>query len=251
MGNTYRDIFNQRGNLYNQAMAEYLGARDEEFAPLLELLQIQSSDIVADIPSGGCYLKPYLPEGTLIYSVDPSEGFLADGVCTENVINAEINQIPLSDESVDKVYSLSGIHHLVDKKPFFREMYRLLKPGGLFGLSDVAKDSIVDPFLNQFVNEHNTQGHVGIFLDNSTAEELKECGFEVISSELKSYTWNFDDRAGMVHFCQLLFGLNKGSDEEIEKGIEHYLGSESKNGKVAMHWELLCILAKKPDSKPL
>ena len=45
-------------------------------------------------------------------------------------VQADFTDIPVASGSMDKVFSIEGVGHGPDKQAFFREAYRILKPGG-------------------------------------------------------------------------------------------------------------------------
>jgi len=51
-----------------------------------------------------------------------------------------MEQIPLPDASLDAVISNCAINHVLDKKAVYQEIYRLLRPGGRFVVSDIMTE---------------------------------------------------------------------------------------------------------------
>ena len=48
----------------------------------------------------------------------------------------EPGPLPFADQSFDAVFTKDAIVHIPDKPPFYREVLRVLRPGGLFVGSD-------------------------------------------------------------------------------------------------------------------
>lgn len=243
MFDSYKDIFNQRGKDYHKAMTKCPMARIQEFEPLINLLEIKQYDVVADIPSGGGYLRNYINPVITLYSIDSALEFLTYHTNTNRTICADIDNIPLQNAFFNKIFSLAGIHHLNNKILFFKEAYRLLQFDGIFGIADVKAGSKVDRFLNVFVDKYSSMGHEGLFLDGSTITDLELCNFEVVSAECVPCAWNFENKSEAIAFIKLLFGLDQASESDIEAGINDYLGFYNENGKFCVNWELFYIKA--------
>jgi SAM-dependent methyltransferase len=240
MFDPYEEIFEKRGHLYHKAMTLYPEARREEFDNIIKLAQIRHGHIICDIPSGGGYLKNFIYNRVDVVSIETSRAFAK--LCKANgnsyVLHTNLNNLPIKTNSVDRVLALAGLHHVEDKRSFYLESYRILKSEGIFCIADARQGSMVSMFLDVFVNEHNSMGHRGAYLDENTKCELEKCGFDVNYSSAIKYYWRFASIDDMVAYFQLLFGIDKASHEEILYGIAKYLGYSRVNKEYCLNWEL-------------
>lgn len=240
----YEEIFNLRGKLYHQAMQAFPQARAEEFLNVIEQARISPGMTIVDVPSGGAYLAPYLPDSNLI-GLENSHAFaeLAKNR-TESVLLYEDNAFPLERQSVDRVLSIAGMHHIEDKQQFFSEVYRILKPEGLLAAADVAEGSPVRRFLDEFVGEYSDTGHSGWYFGNDTRRELDSSHFEIVQDRLLQYHWRAPDRQQLAQFCRTLFGMVHADNAITMEGIGDYLGLEEDAEGCGLNWELHCFVCR-------
>jgi ubiquinone/menaquinone biosynthesis C-methylase UbiE len=92
---------------------------------------------------------------------------------------ARIDQLPLADRSVDCIISNCVINLAPDKPAVFREMFRVLKPGGRVAVSDIALKRQLPAEIGQ-----NILAYVGCIAGAILIEEyirdLVAAGFEAV-----------------------------------------------------------------------
>jgi SAM-dependent methyltransferase len=238
----YQKIFDRRGKLYHQAMESCPGYRAEEFRAVLQEAGIAPGMTVVDVPSGGAYLADYLPDVTLL-GLESSLAFAELArERTKTVLLYEDDTFPLAGGSVDRVLSIAGLHHIPEKRRIFAEMHRVLGPGGRVVLADVAADSPVRRFLDEFVGAYTDTGHSGCYFGDTTRRELQAAGFGIVKDSLLQYRWHGPDREQLAGFCQTLFGMVRADLDTVKQGIADYLGFHDHAGMCGLNWELQCFV---------
>jgi SAM-dependent methyltransferase len=248
LARNYEAVFENRGDSYDRAMAEWPRARQHEFATLLSFAAIRPGDRVCDFPSGGGYMADHIrPDADLtLLETSPIFYDLCRKRGATKAMLTEENTIPFPDGHFDTILSLAGLHHNPDQPGFFREAARALKPGARLCVADVAEGSPAGEFLNVFVDEHNSEGHAGRFFDAATLDMIRAAGLVIERSEIASYPWVFDSAKDMADFCVLLFGIDRASPAMLLDGLRTGLGYTEGNGRCAMNWQLHIITAVKP-----
>jgi SAM-dependent methyltransferase len=125
------------------------------------LASLEAGQTVLDLGSGGgidCFLaaRKVGPAGRVI-GVDMTPAMIdrarhnKDKVGAENVEFrlGEIEHLPVADNSVDVAISNCVINLSPDKEQVFRDVYRVLKPGGRLAVSDIVTDGPLPDTVKQ------------------------------------------------------------------------------------------------------
>lgn len=131
--------------------------------------------------------------------VDVSESMLAkakDAFAETQLkfVQGDATILPLVDNSFDTVIMLGGIHHVPDREALFEQVYRVLKPGGVFFFREPVSDFWLWKFLRAIVYRlspmlnHETERPLTY---EETVPVLEQAGFEKM-------TWR---TCGFLGFC--------------------------------------------------
>jgi SAM-dependent methyltransferase len=179
-------------NLYNEAEKSGLPA-SAVLASLgcgnpTALIELKPGETVLDLGSGGgidvlLSARRVGPTGKA-YGLDMTDDMLAlarenqrqAGVENVEFLKGEIEKIPLPDNSVDVVISNCVINLSADKDQVFREARRVLRPGGLFAVSDVILRRPLSPKLQGLMSLW-TGCIVGALVDVDYEAKLTAAGF--------------------------------------------------------------------------
>lgn len=97
-------------------------------------------------------------------------------------VTGDIDDMPLDSDSFDVVLSNCVLNLVPDKSTAFAEMYRVLRPGGRFCISDIVTEGELDPALKRSVEAY--VGCVaGALKRDSYLELLGQTGFEPVTVE--------------------------------------------------------------------
>jgi arsenite methyltransferase len=177
----------EQGELPETALLASLGCGNPT-----AVAELREGETVLDLGSGGgidvlLSARRVGPSGKA-YGLDMTEEMLAlarhnateAGITNLEFLKGHIEQIPLPADTVDVVISNCVINLSIDKPAVFREIQRVLAPGGRIGISDVVAEDHLSP-----ADRAERGSYVGCIagaLSSSEYEQgLATAGFEEIT----------------------------------------------------------------------
>lgn len=153
---------------------------------------IKMGDVVIDLGSGAgndCFIaRSEVGENGKVIGVDFSPEMIAKaqannakrGYTNVKFIEADIENMPLEDNTADVVVSNCVLNLLPQKDKIFKEVYRVIKPGGHFCVSDVVLNGV---FPKEFTD--NAAMYAGCIASAIQREEYLQ---EIKNANFKSIT---------------------------------------------------------------
>ncbi|MFH1812330.1 MAG: methyltransferase domain-containing protein [Pseudomonadota bacterium] len=157
----------------------------------IDLAQPRPGEVCVDLGSGRGQDVIRLAEAVgptgLAYGVDVAEGMLATarrtaeklGVTNARFVRCELEQLDLPARTADLVISNCTINHAGDKKAVWAEIFRVLKPGGRFVVSDIyATEEVPAAYRNDPVAV--AECWAGAVTRDAYLETLVDSGFNSV-----------------------------------------------------------------------
>src|SRR5436189_664447 len=174
----------QAGQIPEEALKASLGCGNPT-----ALAELKPGETILDLGSGGgidvlLSARRVGPTGKA-YGLDMTDDMLAlarenqkeTGLTNVEFLKGEIENIPLPDCSVDVIISNCVINLSADKDKVLREVFRVLKPGGRFAVSDVVvRGEVPDQVRRSMLLWVGCIA--GALRDDDYIAKLKQAGFD-------------------------------------------------------------------------
>lgn len=206
------------GQQYNQTRKAdpYLAER------LFQHLQPKKGGIYLDIGCGtGNYTNTLQRRGFDFIGIDPSEIMLEKA----RSINAEIDwrkgvaeQTGLAATTVDGIIGSLTIHHWTDLASSFRELYRILKPGGNIVLFTSTPAQMKGYWLNHYFPQMLKDSIDQMPTLESVTQAMNNAGFRIVKTE--SYLIQIDLKDQFLYCGKQQPELYL--DPDVRKGISSF-----------------------------
>jgi arsenite methyltransferase len=148
-------------------------------------------DVCVDLGSGRgtdvIRLSETVGNNGFVYGIDISDGMIRKAISTASslgILNVEfihspLEKIKLDDNIADLIISNCTINHAGDKQAVWDEIYRILKCGGRFVVSDIYA---IDPISEEFRNDPVaiSECWAGSVTRDEYLEQLNNSGFKMI-----------------------------------------------------------------------
>jgi arsenite methyltransferase len=166
----------------------------------LNFSKVRAGEICVDLGSGRgtdvLRMAEEVGEHGFAYGIDISDGMLATardnaakfGIDNVKFVRSELEKIELPDQTADLVISNCTINHAADKSAVWNEIYRILKKGGRFVVSDIyATSPVPEAYRNDPVAV--SECWAGSVTRGEYLETLSVAGFQSITilEESKPY----------------------------------------------------------------
>lgn len=103
-------------------------------------LELRSGSVVLDLACGtGDFCVDLAKHGHRPIGIDLSFGMLAAARTDAPLAQGDLLQLPIADGGVDAAVCGFALRNLVELSPFFRELHRVVRPGGRVALLDVSQ----------------------------------------------------------------------------------------------------------------
>jgi ubiquinone/menaquinone biosynthesis C-methylase UbiE len=159
-----------------------------------EFHENSGQSIVLDVMCGSGELARILrPKVGVLYSTDISPGILSyanPAVSRDHIICSDAHLIPFPDAAFDAVFIRTGLHHTPNTySAIVDEVYRVLRPGGVFILSEPIDDNPIVHLVRStlhVISPIYEPGERG-FLIADLYETLSAAGFSEITDKRFGY----------------------------------------------------------------
>lgn len=171
----------------------------------------------------------------------------------KRLICADIENMPVTDASMDVVWSNLALQWCNDLDKSFAEMWRVLKPNSLLMFSTFGPDTLKE--LRAASNNGNT--HVSRFIDmHDIGDALTRAGFSAPVLDVEHYTLTYDDVKGVMQDLKAIGAHNatQGRGRGLAgKGFLKNLITQYEqfrvDGKLPATFEVIYAHAWKPEAK--
>jgi SAM-dependent methyltransferase len=135
-----------------------------------------------EIGSGMGYLLNYFrSDGWTTLGIEPNVGFsrYAQQKFKLDVKPTVLHEAALPAASIDAALMMHVIEHVPDPMAIFREVYRVLKPGGTFVVETPRYDTLTFKLLGRRERSVSCGGHIYFFTSKTLTDMATKAGFRV------------------------------------------------------------------------
>lgn len=189
--------FDKQAETYDSNTSlNYSGAGKVSCADAEEFLSDFNYNNLLDVGCGTGFLIDNLAakKDAEYHGLDLSEKMI-EVAESKNIKNAHFKQgladcLPYEDNSFDVVTCIQSFHHYPDSDKAMKEAYRVLKPGGLYLLSDTGVSGIAGWVENNIIFKLLKSGDCHIENRHDIADRMRRNGFtDICGKQIKGFIY--------------------------------------------------------------